>query len=180
MKLFAKKSPAERRAVLADQLSAAESEAQATRDESLRLALAGSDTSPADESGWKLAARVQTLAAALAQLDKEIAEAEAASIRAKLEADRRKAAGYCNDLAARADAEFAAHEQWLLGGMASVMNAYRVASGHFPADFADANSHARINLNDLQVAAQQLREKAEHILIGRGDDLMRLVLSSFK
>ena len=48
MKLFAKRTPAERRATLADQLSAAESEAVAAQHERVRLALAGQSTDVAE------------------------------------------------------------------------------------------------------------------------------------
>ncbi|HEY7301271.1 MAG TPA: hypothetical protein VH684_25555 [Xanthobacteraceae bacterium] len=108
---FAKKSPAERRDAVAAQLAEAEQQAKAAQDERLALALRGESTGAAEEQSWKAEARMRTLRDALAALDQEIAEAEAAAAEAKLVADREAAASYCNDLAARAEAQFAEHER---------------------------------------------------------------------
>ena len=75
MKLFSK-TPAERRAVLANQLGEAESQAAQATQQRIDLALAGSDTGPAEDQALRLAARASTLRDALAQLDREIAQAE--------------------------------------------------------------------------------------------------------
>ena len=88
-------------------------QAATAQKQRLELALAGSDTAACEETSWKAAARVSTLNDALRALDAEIAEAEAAAIRAKLEADRRKAAAHLESIVTRAEAEFTART-WLV------------------------------------------------------------------
>ena len=75
---FRSKTPVERRAETAERLADAEAQSEIAQQERLRLALAGEDTGPAEEAGWKLAARVRTYRDALAALDQEIAENERA------------------------------------------------------------------------------------------------------
>ena len=64
--------------------------------------------------------------------------------------------------------------------LAPLINSYRQAIGHDAVNFRDKRCAARVNLNDLTVVRDQLRERAEHILIGRGDHFARLALSSIK
>lgn len=176
---FTKKPPADRRDALAAQLATAEAQAAAARDDCITRALAGEDASAAEETSRKAEARATTLTRALAQIDREIAEAEAARIQAKLEADRKRAAGFCTKLVDRADAEFAVHEARLLNEHAELVNDYRKAIGHDVINFS-AEGPWRGNLNDLRVVANQFRERASRILAGRADDEMRRVLASIK
>src|SRR5262245_12399860 len=83
---FSRKTPQQRRDAVAAQLVEAESQAKSAQDERLKLAMAGEDTSKAEEQSWKLAARAKTLTDALAALDQEIADNE----RAEVERQRRQ------------------------------------------------------------------------------------------
>ncbi|HEY7229553.1 MAG TPA: hypothetical protein VH558_04205 [Pseudolabrys sp.] len=126
---FSRKSPQERRDAVAAQLAEAEQQAKAAQDERLKLALAGEPTEAAEEKSWKLTARVGTLRDALAALDQEVAAAEAAAAKAKIEADRKRAIAKLDDLADRLDAEISAYTAWVQGKFRALMQEVDQANG---------------------------------------------------
>jgi hypothetical protein len=189
IKFFAKKQPPTlqeyqtQRGTLAGDLEKAQAAATTARDRCSDVAagLLAGDLADVEAQARACEDRVASLRVALEKLDGLIAAAEAATAQAKLEADRACAEKYLRDIADRADAEFAVHEQWLLNEMATVINAYRAAIGHLPADFTQRhNNPSRVNLNDLQVAADQLRQRADRIAVGRDDDALAQALGAMR
>ena len=181
MKLFSKKTPAERRAALADQLAAAESEAVSAKHERTRLALAGMDTAAAEDTSLRAEARITTYRDALAALDREIAQAEieraekerrrqhaeAANIFVARLADARRHLAQVHDLTNAVRPIIAAHDHTMPGYASVILGA---AADHIGQPIVHALD---IVVGDFERAILSLKNGDEH-----ADDLARRALAN--
>ena len=168
MKLFAKTTLAEQRAALAAKLTEAEQAAVTARN----AIVDGGD--PAAAGGAQI--KAEALAGALADLDKRIADDEAAALQSKREAERKEAAAKLTAVADQLEAARVGYGRWLEETYSPLVRAIDGVKG--------SNFSAQLGTGGPEYAAQflfdreahDLRGRAKAIAAGSGSDFLRAAL----